>query len=145
KGGWRTGTSETGEVSGTAAATPGSGGIFATPADQLCNPNLPASERAPLDFFNTSCFVVPPAGQLGNAARNTITGPGMFIWNAQFGKTIPFGKDHEHRLDLRWEITNVTSTPNLTGLSTLVNSTTFGQVIGAPSMRAMNVFTRFTF
>ena len=88
---------------------------------------------------------MPPAGQLGNAARNTITGPGMFIWNAQFGKTIPFGKDHEHRLDLRWEITNVTNTPNLTGLSTLVNSTTFGQVIGASAMRAMNVVTRFTF
>jgi len=143
--GAQTGTPYTAEVIGTSAANLGSGGIFATRADQICNPNLPASERAPLDFFNTSCFVVPPAGQLGNAARNTITGPGMFIWNAQFAKTIPFGKDHQHRLDLRWEITNVTNTPNLTGLSTLVNSTTFGQVIGASAMRAMNVVTRFTF
>ncbi|PYU27885.1 MAG: hypothetical protein DMG32_04570 [Acidobacteria bacterium] len=137
--------SSIGGVIGTSAANVGSGGIFATRADQICNPNLPASDRAPLDFFNTSCFVVPPAGQLGNAARNTITGPGMFTWNAQFGKTIPFGKDHEHRVDLRWEITNVTNTPNLTGLATLVNSTTFGQVAGASAMRAMNVVTRFTF
>jgi hypothetical protein len=69
----------------------------------------------------------------------------MFIWNAQFAKTFPFGKDHEHRLDLRWEVTNITNTPNLTGLSTLVNSLTFGQVTGAGAMRAMNIVTRFTF
>ena len=143
--GAQTGTPYTAEVMGTSAANVGSGGIFATRADQICDPNLPARQRAPLDFFNTTCFIVPPAGQLGNAARNTIIGPGMFIWNAQFGKTIPFGKDHEHRLDLRWEITNVTNTPNLTGLSTLVNSTTFGQVAGASAMRAMNVVTRFSF
>jgi trimeric autotransporter adhesin len=142
--GAQTGTPYTAEIMGTSAANTGSGGVFATRADQICNPNVGAT-GAPLDFFNTSCFVVPPAGQLGNAGRNTITGPGMFTWNAQFGKTIPFGKDHEHRLDLRWEITNVTNTPNLTGLSTLVNSTTFGQVVGASAMRAMNVVTRFTF
>jgi hypothetical protein len=142
--GAQTGTPYTAEVMGTSAANTGSGGVFATRADEICNPNLPAGERAPLDFFDKPCFLVPKTG-LGNAARNTIIGPGMFTWNAQFGKTIPFGKDHEHRLDLRWEITNVTNTPNLTGLSTLVNSTTFGQVTGASAMRAMNVVTRFTF
>jgi trimeric autotransporter adhesin len=143
--GAQTGTPYTAQVMGTSAANVGSGGVFATRADQICDPNLPAGQRAPLNFFNTACFVVPPAGQLGNAARNTIIGPGIFTWNAQFGKTIPFGKDHEHRVDLRWEITNVTNTPNLTGLSTLVNSTTFGQVVGASAMRSMNVVTRFTF
>ena len=143
--GAQTGTPYTAEVMGTSAANVGGGGIFATRADQICNPSLPVGDRAPLDFFNTACFVVPPAGQLGNAGRNTITGPGMFIWNAQFAKTIPFGKDRQHRLDLRWEITNVTNTPDLTGLSTLVNSTTFGEVVGASAMRAMNVVTRFTF
>ena len=142
--GAQTGTPYTAEVLGTSAANVGSGGIFATRADQICNPNV-GTTGAPLDFFNTACFVVPPAGELGNAGRNTITGPGMLIWNAQFAKTIPFGKDHEHRLDLRWEITNVTNTPNLTGLSTLVNSTTFGEVAGASAMRAMNFVTRFTF
>ena len=142
--GAQTGTPYTAQVMGTSAANVGSGGVFATRADQTCNPNAGAS-GAPLDFFNTACFVVPPAGQLGNAGRNTIIGPGMFIWNVQLGKTIPFGKDHEHRVDLRWEISNLTNTPNLTGLSTLVNSTTFGQVAGASAMRAMNIVTRFTF
>jgi Carboxypeptidase regulatory-like domain len=142
--GAQTGTPYTAEVVGTSAANVGSGGVFATRADQICNPNAGAL-GAPLDFFNAACFVVPSAGELGNAARNTITGPGMFIWNAQIAKTFLLGRDQQHRLDFRWEITNLTNTPNLTGLSTLVNSATFGEVTGAGAMRAMNVVTRFTF
>jgi hypothetical protein len=69
----------------------------------------------------------------------------MFTWSAQFAKTIPFGRDHQHRVDFRWEIKNLTNTPNLTGLSTLVNSVTFGQVSGAGAMRAMDIVMRFTF
>jgi len=142
--GAQTGTPYTAEVLGTSTANLGGGGVFATRADQICNPNAGAL-GAPLNYFNTDCFVVPAAGQLGTAGRNTIIGPAMFTWNAQFGKTFPFGRDHEHRLDLRWEVTNITNTPNLTGLSTLVNSATFGQVTGAGAMRAMNIVTRFTF
>src|SRR5437879_3991161 len=103
--GAQTGTPYTAEVIGTSAANTGSGGVFAARANQICNPNLPAGERAPLDFFDTSCFVVPPAGQLGNAARNTIIGQGMFSWYAQFGKTIPFGQVNAYRVDLRLVIT----------------------------------------
>ncbi len=58
--GVQTGTPYTAEVIGTSAANVGSGGIFGTRADQICNPNVGAS-GAPLDFFNSSCFVVPPA------------------------------------------------------------------------------------
>ena len=142
--GAQTGTPFTAEVLGTSAGNTGSGGVFATRADQICNPNAGGS-GAPLDFFNTACFVVPPAGQQGDAARNTIEGPGMFMWNAQFAKTFTLGKDHQHRLDMRWEVTNLTNTPHFTGLSTLVNSTTFGEVTGAGNMRTMDIVTRFTF
>jgi trimeric autotransporter adhesin len=142
--GAQTGTPYTAEVMGTSAANVGGGGIFATRADEICNPNAGALGAA-LDFFNTACFVVPQAGQLGNAGRNTIIGPGMFIWNAQIAKTFLLGRDQQHRLDFRWEVTNLTNTPNLTGLSTLVNSATFGQVTGAGAMRAMNIVMRFTF
>jgi hypothetical protein len=143
--GAQTGTPYTAQILGTSAGNTGSGGVFATRANQICDPNLPASERAPLDFFDTSCFALPAPGQFGNAGRNTIIGPGMFTWNAQVSKTIEFGKDGQHRLDLRWEITNLTNTPNLTGLSTVVNSTTFGRVLGAAGMRSMKITTRFNF
>jgi hypothetical protein len=140
--GVQTGTPFTAEVMGTSAGNTGSAGVFATRADQICDPNA-GGLGAPLAFFNTSCFVVP-AGQLGNGGRNTIEGPGMFVWNAQFAKTFLLGKDREHRFDLRWEITNLTNTPNFTGLSTLVNSTTFGEVTGVSNMRMMNLVLRFT-
>ncbi len=142
---WHTGTPFTALVSGTSATNTGSGGAFSTRADQICNPNLPASEQSALHFFNTACFVVPPAGQFGDAARNTIEGPGMFSWNFQISKQFSFGKDQNRRLDVRWEITNLTNTPNLSGLSTLVNSTTFGRVTGAAAMRTMDVMARVNF
>ena len=132
-------------MTGTSARNTGSGGLFSTRADQICDPNLPASQQSPLHFFDTSCFVVPPAGQLGDAARNTIQGPGTFTVNFQASKEFLFGKDHNRRLDLRWEVTNLTNTPNLSGLSTLVNSATFGRVTGASAMRTMDIMTRFNF
>ncbi len=104
---------------------------------------MPAGERTPLDFFNTACFVVPPAGQYGDAARNTIIGPGSFVWNLQMAKWFPFGNDNNHRVDVRWEMTNLTNTPNFNGLSTLVGSSTFGRITGAGGMRTMDVVTRF--
>ena len=140
-----TGVPFTALVTGTSARNTGSGGLFSTRADQICDPNLPASQQSPLHFFDTSCFVVPPAGQFGDAARNTIQGPGTFTVNFQISKEFLFGKDHNRRLDVRWEVTNLTNTPNLSGLSTLVNSTTFGRVTGASAMRTMDIMTRFNF
>jgi trimeric autotransporter adhesin len=137
-----TGTPFTATVTGGANNTGGSG-AFATRANQICNPNLPAGERTPLDFFNTACFVAPPAGQYGDAARNTIIGPGSFVWNLQMAKWFPFGHDNNHRVDVRWEVTNLTNTPNFNGLSTLVGSSTFGRITGAGGMRTMDVVTRF--
>jgi hypothetical protein len=39
----------------------------------------------------------------------------------------------------------VTNTPSFTGLSTVVNSSTFGRVTGAASMRTMDFTTRLNF
>jgi len=38
-----------------------------------CNPN--AGPHTLTEWFNTACFVEPPAGQLGNANRAPVTGP----------------------------------------------------------------------
>jgi hypothetical protein len=120
-------------------------GTYSERADQVGDPNLPSSQQTPLHFFNTAAFIVPAGTCVGNAARNTITGPSGFTWNAQLAKTFAFGRDQTYRLDLRWEITNLTNTPSFTGLSTVVNSTTFGRVLGAGPMRAMSFTTRLNF
>ena len=120
-------------------------GVYSERANQIGDPSLPADERTPTHYFNTAAFAVPTGTCTGNAARNTIIGPGAFTWNFQLAKTIPFGRDQNHRLELRWEVNNLTNTPNLTGLSTVVNSATFGRVLSASGMRTMSFTTRVNF
>ena len=138
------GTPFTARVLGGTPDNSGTGG-FSQRADQIGNPNLPAGDRDPLHFFNTAAFVEPPAGVFGNAARNTITGPGAFQVNFALNRNIRFGKDGQRRMDLRWEVNNLTNTPNFSGLSTVVNSTTFGRVTGARPMRTMELQMRVNF
>ena len=58
---------------------------------------------------------------------------------------IPFGNDHNRRVDMRWEITNLTNTPQFHRALDLVGSSTFGRVIGAAAMRTMDIMTRINF
>jgi hypothetical protein len=48
-------------------------------------------------------------------------------------------------MDLRWELANLTNTPNFTGLATVVNSATYGRVLGARPMRTMDFILRVNF
>lgn len=140
-----TGTPYTARVLGSASDNTGTGSNFSERANQIGNPNLPSSERTPLDFFNTAAFLLPVAGEYGDAARNTITGPGSFNINTAVARTFRFGPDGQHRLEARWEIQNLTNTPNFTGLNTVVNSTTYGSVQGTKSMRTMDLNLRLNF
>ncbi len=133
----------------TALAPPSSniqsGGGFSERADQDGNACLPAGQRGPLDFFNTSVFSVPAPGTLGTAGRGTICGPGTFNINAGFSRSFVFGRDQQHHMDIRWEVNNLTNTPSFSGLSTILGSSTFGEVTGAQSMRTMDVVVRVMF
>jgi hypothetical protein len=125
-------------------------GVYSERATQVGDPNLPASERTTAKWFNTAAFTVPvgPTGApvcIGDAARNTITGPGLFTWNASLAKTIPFGRDGLRRLDFRLDTNNLLNHVNYSGISTFVNSVTFGSVTGAGAMRSMSFTTRVNF
>jgi trimeric autotransporter adhesin len=119
-------------------------GMYSERANEVASPNLAAGQQTTSQWFNTAAFTVP-TGCSGDAGRNTIIGPGAFTWNAQMSKTFAFGRDQTHDLELRWESNNVTNTPNFTGLSTVVNSSTFGRVTGAATMRTMSFQTRINF
>ncbi len=120
------------------------GGTFAERADQMGDPILPAGERTIARWFNTAAFAVP-SGCIGDAARNSITGPGQFQWNASLAKTIPLGRDGLRRVDLRLDTTNLSNHVNYSGLSTVVNSATFGSVTSVGAMRSMSFTTRVNF
>jgi hypothetical protein len=54
-----------------------------------CNPNSGFSKGVN-EWFNTSCFVQPLAGQFGNSGRNIIRGPGINNWDMGIGKDFRF-------------------------------------------------------
>ncbi|HUO33647.1 MAG TPA: carboxypeptidase regulatory-like domain-containing protein [Candidatus Acidoferrum sp.] len=142
---WHTGAPYTALLGGAASNNSGTGANFSERADQAGDPNIGVCGGAPLAFFNTAAFTSPPAGQYGDAQRNSIEGPCSFSWNFSVGKSFRFGPDQRRRFDARWEINNLTNTPTFTGLGTTLGSTFFGRVTSAGSMRTMDINLRFNF
>jgi hypothetical protein len=143
---FHTGTPATALLGGSATDNTGTGANGSTRANQIGNPNGGICGGSPLTFFNTGAFALPPPGEYGDAPRNSIEGPCALSWNASFDKSFRFGpRDRPHRLDVRWEMQNVSNTPSFTGLSTLFGSTTFGRVTSAASMRTMDISIRMNF
>ena len=95
------------------------------------------------EWFNTAAFAVPPAGEFGDAGRNSIEGPGSMVFDMAFTKVIPLGDVRV--LELRAQATNVFNTPQFTSIDTIVNSPSFGQVISVGSMRRIQMQARFRF
>ncbi len=95
------------------------------------------------EFFNTAAFVAPPPGQFGDARRNTISGPGTIQFDMSMGKNIPL-KD-TRAFEVRAQATNVFNHPNFTSIDTVVNSPTYGRVIGIGGMRRIQMMARFRF
>jgi trimeric autotransporter adhesin len=96
------------------------------------------------EWFNTAAFSIP-TGCTGDAPRNSVTGPGAFTINSGVSKTIQFGRDGLRRLDFSWNTTNLLNHVNYSGLSTVLGSSTFGQITGAGAMRSMQFTTRVNF
>jgi len=94
-------------------------------------------------WFNTAAFTVPPTGSFGDAGRNTVIGPGMFLVNMGLIKNVDLGRPRT--LSIRVQANNVFNTPPLIGIDTVVNSPTFGQVVQVGSMRSIQIQTRFRF
>jgi hypothetical protein len=140
-----TGTPFTALLGGNTADNTGTGSNFSTRPDQIGSPNLPGDQRTPLHFFNTAAFALPPALQYGDAGRNIITGPGTLLANLALTKKFRFGEDGRIHTDVRWEVQNLTNTPNFVGLHTSVASALFGRVQSAKPMRTMDLMLRVSF
>ena len=141
---WHTGTPFTALLGGTASDN-GTGASFSLRPNQIGNANQGICGGSPLGFFNTNVFVQPPVTRYGNEPRGAIEGPCTFTWNASLGKGFRFGPQERHRIDLRWEVQNLTNTPSFNGLATTLGSTLFGRVTSAASMRTMDGQIRFNF
>jgi trimeric autotransporter adhesin len=141
---WQTGTPVTAYLGGTATDN-GTGASFSLRAEQVGDPNVSICGGTPTGFFNTAAFNTPAPTQYGNESRGAIEGPCKFSWNASLAKSFRFGPQERHHLDIRWEIQNFSNTPNFSGLSTTLGSSSFGRVTSAAAMRTMDIMMRYNF
>ena len=101
------------------------------------------ANRSIAEWFNTAAFVAPPAGQYGNARRNSIIGPGSKVFDMAFTKILPLKESRV--LEFRAQATNIFNIPNYSSIDTTANSPTFGRVTAVGAMRQFTITSRFRF
>jgi hypothetical protein len=134
----QTGTPLTARVLGNQSDTAGTGTVGSGRAQAT---GLPVDSGT--GFFNLLAFTTPPAGQYGNAGRNTIPGPGVFSMNLSLQRTIPVSE--RVRIQIRVDSTNFTNHVNIANFGTVVNSINYGVPLSAAGMRTLSGTLRFNF
>lgn len=103
------------------------------------------SNPTTLGYFNTAAFSLPGAGQYGNAGRDTIPGPPVYVFNMSLDKLVVFSHEKGLQGDFRISADNIFNTPAFEGLATVVNSSTFGRVTSVGQMRVVDLSLRLRF
>jgi hypothetical protein len=130
------GTPETPVVTSALRGT----GITATVRPEVVGDLYPA---LPGYGFNTAALTSPFSGYWGNAGRDIITGPTMFSFNAQAGRTFRIGE--RKSLDIRFDGTNILNHVVFGSYNVTVGSTQFGLPQSPGGMRTFQANVRFSF
>ncbi len=95
-------------------------------------------------YFNLAAFTLPPAGEYGNAGRDTIPGPMLIGLNGALNRVWRFGETRR-QLQLRLSANNVMNHVQITSFGTVVNSATYGLPTAASATRTVVLTLRFNF
>ncbi|MEO8256719.1 MAG: carboxypeptidase regulatory-like domain-containing protein [Acidobacteriota bacterium] len=96
--------------------------------------------------FNTACFSIPAAGQLGDAPRRFFYGPGIVNTDLTLMKSVPLGR--RQAVQFRLETFNVFNTAQFYGAGSVdgnVSSSTFGQIVRAAPPRLVQLAVKYSF
>ncbi len=113
-----------------------------TPGPLDLNPN----PRNGKSYFNTSLFSLQPLGNPGNARRRFFYGPGLDNYDMAMMKAVPLTESKS--LQFRMEAFNVFNHAQFFGPTAVngnMNSSTFGQVVGAGSPRLLQAAVKLVF
>ncbi|MGH9767619.1 MAG: carboxypeptidase regulatory-like domain-containing protein, partial [Blastocatellia bacterium] len=108
----------------------------------LLDHNRPRSEVVAA-WFDTAAFAPAVVGTDGTAGRNIIDGPGLK--NVDLGIFRDFSFTERFKLQFRAEATNAFNLVNLNNPTTSRNSSQFGRITTARTMREMQLGLRLTF
>jgi hypothetical protein len=87
---------------------------------------LPAGQRTPARFFNTTAFTTTPQFQFGNASRNPVRGPAYRDADLALIKHTALGDKTD--LEFRAEVFNITNTPGFAQPSGAFGTAAFGSI-----------------
>ncbi len=113
------------------------------------NPGVALGAGGGRQWFNGGAYSVPgtnaayPCGSFGNAARNSIAGPGTISNNLALAKTVQLGDTRS--MEIRATLDNAFNTVQYSSVDTNAASPTFGQVVSVGSMRSFQFTARFRF
>lgn len=113
--------------------------------NMICDPNVNAP-HTDLQWFNTACFVNPPAGLnlVGNGGRNTINGPPTTRFDTTLSKNIRFSEAKS--VQIRWEVFNIFNHTNFATFSSAnVTSAVYGRIGTTRDPRTMQLAAKFNF
>lgn len=119
----------------------------------LANPNLPAGQRQPGHWFDTTAFAPPPIytdalgaySIPGNEGRNVITGPGLGDWDLSVNREghLP-GLPERASLGFRADLFNLTNHPNFDRPGLIVGTSNFGRISSAENPRQIQFSLRLS-
>ena len=103
--------------------------------NQVCNPVL--SNPTISEWFNVNCFQNPPAGELGNASRTPVSGPGFVNTDFSAIKHFLLPWREGMRLDFRAEVFNLLNHPQF-GTPGLTSICAACPLLGAPGFGSID-------
>ena len=100
------------------------------------NPTLPRSQRDPKRWFDASAYALADLYTFGNAARNSIEGPGLNEFDMSFIKN--FGLGEQRRVQFRAEFFNIFNHPNFDPPNGVATTVITGTGTPAPGAGIIN-------
>jgi len=94
-------------------------------------------------FLNPLAFTAPAPGHYGNAARNSITGPAQFAFNASAGRTFRLGD--RYNMDVNINAINVLNRVTYQSWNTTITNAQFGLPAQVGGMRTVSTSMRLRF
>jgi hypothetical protein len=107
------------------------------------DPTLPADERTPSRWFNTTAFAASPQFTLGSASRNPVRGPSYRDVDFALMRRIPLGSGRA--LEVRAEVFNLLNTPNFGAPNAVQGAANFGTITWAFDPRVVQLALKLIF
>ncbi|HEY2905485.1 MAG TPA: TonB-dependent receptor [Vicinamibacterales bacterium] len=107
------------------------------------DPTLPADQRTPSRWFDTSAFTTAPQFTIGSASRNPVRGPSYRDVDLALMRRVPLAS--RNAIELRAEVFNLFNTPNLGAPNAVQGAANFGTITTAFDPRVVQLALKFLF